>query len=85
MQAKGIKCRKCWADKAYWNPGESWQEQILSYLFVVPVKCHHCYHQFRVSWFHTFGKQVIAPAALPEMNGAAAVPQPDAGPRHKAA
>ena len=30
-------------------------------LLLRPMKCHHCYHRFTVSWFLTIGKRVRAP------------------------
>ena len=30
-------------------------------LLLRPMKCHHCYHKFVVSWFCTLGQQVRAP------------------------
>jgi hypothetical protein len=37
---------------------------MLSYLFVVPMSCQHCFHRFHVSWFSTFGKQLHPPVPL---------------------
>jgi hypothetical protein len=52
------KCPRCWAPKAYVDQRSDWRETLLSYLFVVPMKCHHCYHRFRSPWFATFGKRL---------------------------
>ena len=33
----------------------------MGWLGLVPMRCHHCYHEFVVSWFATIGKQVYPP------------------------
>ncbi len=33
----------------------------MSWLALIPMRCHHCYHEFVVSWIVTIGKQVNAP------------------------
>ncbi|MCH8924395.1 MAG: hypothetical protein IIA67_14750 [Planctomycetes bacterium] len=72
MKASVTKCPKCWAEKAYLNESKSVAATLLSYLFVVPMSCQHCYHRFHVSWFSTFGKKMHPPAQLrihPESTG----------------
>jgi hypothetical protein len=56
-----MKCRACWADKAYIREIKGWRGSAMSWLGVVPLKCHHCYHKFSVPWFLTIGKQLTPP------------------------
>lgn len=56
-----MKCRACWADKAYIHPVKGWRGTLLSCVFLVPLKCHHCYHKFCVPAFSTWGKQLMPP------------------------
>jgi len=67
-----MKCRACWAEKAYVRQVSGWKGWLLSCLCLVPLKCHHCYHKFSVPWFFTFGKRLTPPAAraLPKMSAA---------------
>jgi hypothetical protein len=55
-----MKCPVCWAEKAYVRHPKSWKDVLLSYLLVVPLRCHHCYHEFYVPWFLTIGKKTAA-------------------------
>ncbi|MCH8046445.1 MAG: hypothetical protein IID44_22285 [Planctomycetes bacterium] len=74
MKDRVTKCPKCWAEKAYFDETKSLVATVLSYLFVVPMSCHHCFHRFHISWFSTFGKELHRPAPLrifPESSGAA--------------
>jgi len=59
-----MKCRACWSDKAYIREVKGFQGMLLSWLLRVPLKCHHCYHKFTVSWFSTIGKQTEVPQYL---------------------
>ena len=56
-----MKCPRCWAEKAYIRQAKGWREAALGWLALIPMRCHHCYHEFVVSWFVTIGKQVNAP------------------------
>ena len=64
VKASVTKCPKCWAEKAYLDETKSVAATVLSYLFVVPMSCQHCFHRFHVSWFSTFGKELQPPAPL---------------------
>lgn len=64
VKASVTKCPKCWAEKAYLDETKSAAATVLSYLFVVPMSCQHCFHRFRISWFSTFGKELHPPAPL---------------------
>jgi len=64
VKASVTKCPKCWAEKAYLDETKSAAATVLSYLFVVPMSCQHCFHRFHVSWFSTFGKELHPPAPL---------------------
>ena len=78
MKDRVTKCPKCWAEKAYLDETKSLAATVLSYLFVVPMRCQHCFHRFHVSWFSTFGKELHPPAPLriyPESAGPAVVAQ----------
>lgn len=61
--AKGLrmKCPRCWSDKAYVRRVKPWKRILLGCLFLVPMRCHHCYHNFAVLWFLTVGQVVEAP------------------------
>lgn len=52
-----MKCRACWSDKAYLREDNSWKACFYSYLGLLPVKCHHCFHKAWVPWFATWGQQ----------------------------
>ena len=56
-----MKCRACWAEKAYVRNVGGWKGQLMSCLLLVPLKCHHCYHKFNVLWFFTIGKRLTPP------------------------
>jgi hypothetical protein len=57
-----MKCRACWTDKAYVREISGWRAVVYSWLGMVPLKCHHCYHKFTVPWFLTIGKRLTPPA-----------------------
>ncbi|HEX4142112.1 MAG TPA: hypothetical protein VHY91_01070 [Pirellulales bacterium] len=57
-----MKCRACWTDKAYLRDVSGWRGVLHSWLGMVPLKCHHCYHKFSVPWFSTIGKRLTPPA-----------------------
>jgi hypothetical protein len=57
-----MKCPVCWSDKAYVRPVKSWLDALMRCLFMVPMKCHHCFHGFYVPWPLTLGKVVRPPA-----------------------
>jgi hypothetical protein len=57
-----MKCPECWADRAYRRKTKGLKEVVLSYLFLVPMRCHHCYHKFFVFLPLNWGKQFDAPA-----------------------
>ena len=62
MGTKDMKCRACWTDKAYIRDVRGWRGTLYRWLGMVPLKCHHCYHKFSVSWFSTIGKRLTPPA-----------------------
>jgi hypothetical protein len=71
-----MKCRSCWADKAYVRPVKGWKGLLLKCLWMVPLKCHHCYHKFSVPWLLTLGKPLTPPAlrVAPGTHGEAGEP-----------
>jgi transposase-like protein len=56
-----MKCPHCWTEKAYVRKAKSWEDALLYCLLMRPMKCHHCYRKFNVSWFATLGKQAKRP------------------------
>jgi hypothetical protein len=64
METKDMKCRACWTDKAYLRDVSGWRGTLHSWLGMVPLKCHHCYHKFSVPWFSTIGKRLTPPAIV---------------------
>jgi hypothetical protein len=56
-----MKCPRCWADKAYVRRVDGWKGALLGFLFVVPMRCHHCYHKFHVPWLLTIGRTILPP------------------------
>jgi|SRR3989339_1398641 len=56
-----MKCPRCWAYEAYRHPQKGWAGVLLRCLLLVPLKCHHCYHNFTVFWPFTLGQQVSPP------------------------
>jgi len=56
-----MKCPVCWAEKAYVRRVEGWKGLLYRVLTLVPMKCHHCYHKFVVSWFVMLGKPIYPP------------------------
>ena len=60
-----MKCPQCWSEKAYLQPVAGWRRNILSMLLFVPLKCHHCYHTFTVTWFSTLGQTLEPPPPPP--------------------
>jgi hypothetical protein len=57
-----MKCRACWTDKAYRREVSGWRRLACTWLGMVPLKCHHCYHKFTVPWPLTIGKRLSPPA-----------------------
>ncbi len=57
-----MKCPECWADRAYRRKAKNLKEVVLSYLLLIPMRCHHCYHKFFALWPLTLGKQLDPPA-----------------------
>jgi len=72
MGTTDMKCRACWTDKAYIRDVSGWRGVLHSWLGMVPLKCHHCYHKFSVSWFSTIGKRLTPPAIAPRSTAATA-------------
>ena len=56
-----MKCPACWAEKAFVRQVDGWKGAVLRCLLVVPMKCHHCYHDFYIPWIMTIGKQITPP------------------------
>jgi hypothetical protein len=56
-----MKCRACWAEKAFVRPVTGWRSIVHRTCLLVPLKCHHCYHKFAVFWPLTLGKQLTPP------------------------
>jgi hypothetical protein len=56
-----MKCPRCWTEKAYVRPVGTMKSVLLTCLFLVPMKCRHCYHKFTIPWLFTIGKQIQAP------------------------
>ena len=56
-----MKCPICWAEKAYVRKVHGWKALLYSVALLVPLKCHHCYHKFTVSWFATVGRTIHPP------------------------
>ena len=56
-----MKCPRCWAEKAYMRKATGFQGLLLSCALLVPMKCHHCYHKFVLSWFFTIREQIDPP------------------------
>ncbi len=57
-----MKCPRCWSNKAYLRRIPGFKGRLLDCLLIRPMKCHHCYHRFAVSWFVTIGKKVTPSA-----------------------
>lgn len=56
-----MKCRACWSDKSYLREDKSVKAVALSFLGLLPAKCHHCFHKSWVPWFMTWGQNVDPP------------------------
>lgn len=56
-----MKCPKCWAEKAWIREVHGFKRVLLKSFCAVPLRCHHCYHKFHVSWFNTIGQQLDPP------------------------
>jgi len=56
-----MKCPACWAEKAYVRKVKGYKGTLLKCLFIVPLRCHHCYHEFSVPWLMTIGKRTDPP------------------------
>jgi hypothetical protein len=56
-----MKCPVCWAEKAYVRKVQGWKSLLYQLAWLVPLKCHHCYHKFVVSWFSTIGRTIHPP------------------------
>lgn len=61
--SKRMKCPRCWAYEAYaYEARKGWKEFLLGCLLLIPMKCQHCYHKFRVFWPFTIGQQMTPPS-----------------------
>lgn len=60
-----MKCPACWAERAYRRDVRGWRRILLACLLIVPMKCHHCFHRFHVSWFLTIGAKMTPPPRRP--------------------
>jgi hypothetical protein len=56
-----MKCRACWAEKAYVRQVSGWRGILHKVCFLVPLKCHHCYFKFAAFWPTTVGQQITPP------------------------
>jgi len=56
-----MKCRACWSDKAYSREDKSAKAVMFSFIGLLPVKCHHCFHKAWVPWFMAWGQQTEPP------------------------
>ena len=56
-----MKCSRCWAEKAFVREVRGAKGLLLSFLFLVPLRCHHCYHKFTVPWLATVGQRTRSP------------------------
>ncbi len=74
-----MKCRACWAEKAYVRQARGWREIALTWLGLVPLKCQHCYHRFWTPRPLTIGKQLVPP---PRKTAPAREPAAQAYPQH---
>jgi len=74
-----MKCRACWADKAFVRQVQGWRALLQKCFLLTPLKCHHCYHKFSVPSILTIGKQLTPPplriAAGTEQSSASMVPK----------
>ena len=70
-----MRCPACWAEKAFVRQAKSRKDVFLRYLLCIPMRCHHCYHEFYVPWSLTFGQRMTPPQRSPRNAGS-----PDAGP-----
>ena len=57
-----MKCRACWAEKAYVREVRGWRGVALNWLGFVPLKCQHCYHKFSVLRLLAIGQELTPPA-----------------------
>jgi len=74
-----MKCPVCWAEKAYVRKVPGWQGVLYRVALLVPLKCHHCYHKFVVSWFSTVGRTIHPPKirrTVSAEKGASGAPRP---------
>lgn len=60
-----MKCPACWAEKVYARKVTGWQRILHACLLMVPMRCHHCFHTFSVSWFRTIGATLTPPPPPP--------------------
>lgn len=57
-----MKCRFCWATKAYRRKNlRGWERILTTCLMLVPLRCHHCYQKFYAPWFLVWGVDVEPP------------------------
>ena len=56
-----MKCPRCWSEKAYVQKVTGWRSLLLPCLLLVPMRCHHCFEEFAISWFKTWGQQLTPP------------------------
>ncbi len=68
-----MKCRACWADKAFVRQVRGWRALLQKCFVLTPLKCVYCYHQFSVFSILTYGKQLTPPP--PRRRGTGRSPQ----------
>ena len=81
-----MKCPACWAEKAFRRPIRTFADRLLQCLTIVPMRCHHCYHRFRVSRLLTLGQCADPPPKHPRWKSLdeSRVQSPDDSQRHAA-
>lgn len=57
-----MKCRACWAEKAYRRKLSGWRDRLLACCGLVPLKCQHCFTKFWTPWILTLGRRLDPPA-----------------------
>lgn len=56
-----MKCPVCWSEKAYQRRTLELKDQVLSMFFMVPMRCHHCFHRFYISRLRAISEDIAAP------------------------
>lgn len=59
-----MRCPRCQTEKAYLRDLPTWAVFLSAMCFVLPMRCHHCFHRFLTPLFRAIGNEIAAPETV---------------------